>query len=130
MGTNMKRISLFALLLIGSVAYSQISTPLLLTLMGNFPKITTGVDLHGTILPAGPIRVKPRTSKAFTITASSGYKLNVLLVDGAVSDSTTSYTFTSVNRDHTIHATFNSTSKFITAGLNFKTAGSFYLVDR
>jgi len=45
-------------------------------------------------------------SKTFTISASSGFNLSDVLVDGVSQGAISSYTFSGVNSDHTIHAIF------------------------
>ena len=72
-------------------------------------KITATADPNGSITPAGQVMVKYGTSRTFTITPDPGYLILDVRVDGVSNPdavATGSYTFTSVTRDHTIHATF------------------------
>ena len=60
--------------------------------------------------------VKYGTSKTFTITPDPGYLILDVLVDGVSNPGAVaagSYTFTSVTRDHTIHATFVRATYYI-----------------
>ena len=63
----------------------------------------------GSISPSGAVPVLARNSQTFTITPISGYRIDQVLVDG-VNDpgavTSGSYTFTNVNADHTISASF------------------------
>ena len=65
---------------------------------------------YGTITPSGEVKVAQGESQAFTIAALSGYALESLLVDGveAKDDLVEGvYTFTNVDTDHTIEASFS-----------------------
>ncbi|MCP4322412.1 MAG: polysaccharide deacetylase family protein, partial [Alteromonadales bacterium] len=70
----------------------------------------TIIKYYGTISPAGDIPVAENASKTFTFTAEEGYKLTQVKVDGAVlvPIPVNSYTFNSVNTDHSIEATFGT----------------------
>ena len=60
----------------------------------------------GSITPSGSVTVVHGSSQAFIITPDSGYFIAGVLVDGASQGSIGSYTFTNVQADHTISATF------------------------
>jgi len=60
----------------------------------------------GSIDPAGATAVVSGGSQEYTITASSGYHVANVLVDGVSVGAVTSYTFTNVTDDHTIVASF------------------------
>lgn len=65
---------------------------------------------NGTITPLGIVSVNYGTNKTFSIMADGGYYVSSVLVDGVNFGSITSYTFINVISDHTISATFASTS--------------------
>jgi hypothetical protein len=67
--------------------------------------LTVTPPTNGTISP-GTTSVTHGGSQAFTITPAAGYTLDTLKVDGVKVDSTTSYTFTGLNKNHAISATF------------------------
>ena len=74
------------------------------------------IDKDGTILSKRNISVEKGGSITFTITVDSGYKLEWLRVDNdkfteitdydADGDDTIEYTFTAVEKNHTMHAHF------------------------
>ncbi len=70
--------------------------------------ITASAGAHGTISPSGEISVDEGEDQAFTITPASGYSVDHVLIDGSSAGTVTSYTFTDVNDDHTIAATFKA----------------------
>jgi hypothetical protein len=65
---------------------------------------------NGTITPLGIVSVNYGTNKTFSIMADAGYYVSSVLVDGINFGSITSYIFINVITDHTISATFASTS--------------------
>jgi hypothetical protein len=68
--------------------------------------ITTSAGTGGTISPSGAVSVSHGTNRTFTITASSGYTIANVLVDGSSVGALTSFTFTNINSSHTISASF------------------------
>ncbi len=68
--------------------------------------ITPSAGLHGFIAPLGPQSVDYGQNQAFTITPASGYYIADVLVDGTSVGPATTYTFTAVEADHTISASF------------------------
>jgi hypothetical protein len=68
--------------------------------------ITATAGSNGSISPSGSQSVTDGGSKAFTITADSGYVISDVLVDGSSVGATSSVTFGNVTADHTISATF------------------------
>jgi len=68
--------------------------------------ITATAGAGGTITPAGTVAVVNGGSQTFTITPSSGYAVADVQVDGVSVGAVNSYTFSAVNVDHTINATF------------------------
>ena len=72
--------------------------------------ISASAGANGTISPSGSVSVSQGTSRAFTITANSGYKVQGVLVDGVSVGAVTTYTFSSVTANHTISASFSTSS--------------------
>ena len=73
--------------------------------------ITATAGDGGTISPPGNVTVYETTSQSFTITANADYRLASVMVDGAEAiDQLVDgvYTFTNVNANHTIAATFEA----------------------
>ena len=68
--------------------------------------ITASAGSNGSISPSGSVSVAYGASQTFAITASTGYHVADVLVDGSSVGAVTSYTFTGVTADHTISATF------------------------
>jgi len=73
--------------------------------------ITATAGANGTISPNGAVSVTAGGSKTFTISPSSGYVIDTLTVDGLEVTAATSYTFSDVNANHTIEATFKQESQ-------------------
>ncbi|MDO8848874.1 MAG: multicopper oxidase domain-containing protein [Coriobacteriia bacterium] len=70
--------------------------------------ITPSASAGGSIAPASPQTVVIGTDQTFTMTADPGYHLSELRIDGALVPTASTYTFTNVQADHTIAATFVS----------------------
>ncbi|MHC1725252.1 MAG: CARDB domain-containing protein [Syntrophobacteraceae bacterium] len=77
--------------------------------------ITASSTSGGTISPSGANVVNQGSSKAFTITPNTNYKISDVKVDGTSVGAVTSYTFSNVTADHTIAATFSLITHTITA---------------
>ena len=79
--------------------------------------ITASAGANGSISPDGEADVFAGDSPSYTITANSGYHVADVLVDGASVGAVSSYTFTNVNANHTIAASFavDTTAYTITA---------------
>lgn len=60
----------------------------------------------GTISSKGTSSIEPGGSKEYSAKPVEGYKIASLEVDGSNVGARTSYTFSNVNADHTIHASF------------------------
>ncbi len=60
---------------------------------------------NGSISPSGTVSVSDGDSQTFTVTPTSGYLLDSLYIDGSSVTPQSSYTFSSVSANHTIHAT-------------------------
>lgn len=93
---------------------SYIQTLQVLFALGSY-NIVSSVGANGTISPLGTTSVALGASKTYTLTPASGYGVATLLIDGVAITPTTSYTFSNVNSNHTISATFSNTTKYITA---------------
>jgi hypothetical protein len=72
--------------------------------------ITATATSGGTITPSGIITINYGDDTTFTIAANTNYVLDSVLVDGASVGAVTSYPFTDVTANHTIHAMFSMTA--------------------
>jgi len=81
------------------------------TLVANFRlktyTITATAGAGGSINPSGDVSVNHGDDQEFAITPDEGYNVEDVLVDGESVGPRTSYTFTGVAADHTIHASFS-----------------------
>jgi hypothetical protein len=68
--------------------------------------ITSSAGANGAISPTGRVSVNYGGSQSFTITASAGYQIADIVVDGVSQGAVSYYTFTNVQPAHTISATF------------------------
>ncbi|ADI84086.1 choice-of-anchor D domain-containing protein [Geobacter sulfurreducens] len=68
--------------------------------------ITATAGANGSISPSGQVLVNPGANQAFTITPAPGYGVLSVLVNGLSVGAVTNHTFTAVNADQTISATF------------------------
>ena len=68
--------------------------------------ITATAGANGSISPSGEVSVEAGGSKTFTIIANEGYKIADVLVDGKSVGAVSSYTFSDVQANRTIAATF------------------------
>lgn len=68
--------------------------------------ITASTGDNGTISPSGNVTVEEGASQLFTITANNGYLIEDVLVDNVSQGAISSYTFTNVQANHTIFASF------------------------
>jgi hypothetical protein len=68
--------------------------------------VTASAGMGGTISPSGSISAVDGSSKSFTITPKSRYKVRYVLIDGSNYGALTSYTFANVKANHTIKAYF------------------------
>jgi hypothetical protein len=60
----------------------------------------------GSISPSGSVSVNGRANQLFTITASPGYRVADVLVDGVSTGAVSTYLFSTVTANHTISASF------------------------
>ena len=71
-------------------------------------------DGNGTLTPSGSVSVADGGNQTFTFTPDAGHQIKDVLVDGSSTMSTlggaTSYTFTGVTANHTIHVVFEPIS--------------------
>jgi len=70
--------------------------------------ITASAGAHGSIEPSGAVSVAPGSSLTFTIAPDVCNDVADIEVDGVPVGRVTSYTFTTVLDNHTIHATFSA----------------------
>ena len=75
--------------------------------------ITASAGTGGTITPSGAVQVAPGANQTFTITPNSGYYISSVVVDSVNQGSLASYTFTNVQANHTITASFTATSDLV-----------------
>src|SRR5665213_1295817 len=68
--------------------------------------ITASSGPDGAVTPSGKSVFSPGAQAQYVITPSAGYNIASLSIDGIPVTLTTSYTFTNVQADHTISATF------------------------
>jgi hypothetical protein len=77
--------------------------------------ITTSSLYMGSISPSGPITVTQGDNQGFTITACNCYQISDVVIDGTThlgpQTSPFEYTFTNVQSNHTLIATFNVASE-------------------
>jgi hypothetical protein len=80
--------------------------------IGNITSFTIAASTgaNGSISPSGIASVKQGGSQLFTITPAAGYAINNVIVDGASQGSINSYTFSNVQANHLISATFKTTT--------------------
>ncbi|MFZ4619933.1 MAG: InlB B-repeat-containing protein, partial [Bacteroidota bacterium] len=71
----------------------------------------TASSVNGSVTPAGAIDVIHGTTHSFAFSPNTGYHLDSVRVDGALVDSTVSYTFITIGANHTIEV-FNSIDHF------------------
>jgi len=88
--------------------------------------ITASAGAGGSISPSGSVVVAQGASQAFTITPNSGSTISAVTVDGANQGAITSFTFSNVQANHTISATFQSTGGggCLTAGSTWTSAAT------
>ena len=77
--------------------------------------ITAGAGTEGSISPSGTVYVWRNSNNIFDISSNTDYEISDVLVDGASQGAVTSYTFTKINADHSIFASFAARNYTITA---------------
>jgi hypothetical protein len=68
--------------------------------------VTASAGTGGTITPNGKVTLAGGASQTFAIAPSTGNKITDVSVDGVSAGAVASYTFTNINANHTIAATF------------------------
>jgi hypothetical protein len=87
--------------------------------------ITASAGSGGSISPSGGVVVAKGANQTFSITANSGFTISGVTVDGANQGAITSYTFSNVQANHTIAASFQSSGGgCLTAGSAWVTAAT------
>ena len=91
-----------------SYAFSNVTAnhTIVATFAINTYTVSASAGIGGTISPAGISVVNYGGSRKLSITPSHGYRVAVVTVDGRSVGAVTSYTFSKVNANHTISATF------------------------
>ena len=86
--------------------------------------ITASAGAGGSISPSGAVSVNCGTDQAFTITAAACNAIQDVLVDGVSVGAVAAYTFSNVTANHTIAATFVSTTLATTNALTISPSPS------
>ena len=68
--------------------------------------VTASAGANGTVSPDGETAVAVGGTQTYTITPDEGYRIASVLVDGTEQGNVVSYTFSDVQENHTISATF------------------------
>ncbi|MHC1744521.1 MAG: PKD domain-containing protein [Syntrophobacteraceae bacterium] len=68
--------------------------------------ISVASPTNGSISPSGTVPVSPGGSRTFTITPSTGYSIQDVIVDGTSVGAVSRYSFTDVRASHTLAAVF------------------------
>jgi uncharacterized repeat protein (TIGR02543 family) len=76
--------------------------------------VTASAGINGTISPNGSVTVNEGSTQAFTITANSGYVIDLVTADGVSQGATGTYTFGNVTANHSIAATFKPAPVYFT----------------
>lgn len=74
--------------------------------------INSSASAGGTISPNGSVTIEEGNDQTFSFVASEGYAVSSVLVDGVDAGKLTTYTFTNVNADHTISASFEELATY------------------
>jgi hypothetical protein len=77
--------------------------------------ITPSAGANGSISPSGAVTVNQGSSQTFTITPNSGFSVSDVTVDGTSVGAVTTYTFSNLQANHTINASFAAVTFTITA---------------
>lgn len=84
------------------------------TFSANQYTINATAGTGGSIAPAGNTTVAYNGTQNYTISASAGYHLSDVFVDGVSVGAVTSYSFTNVTANHTIYAVFETNDYTVT----------------
>jgi len=71
--------------------------------------INSSTGTGGTISPSGIVQVVKGSNQTFSISPNAGFSIKDVLKDNSSIGAVSSYTFSNVTANHTIHAQFNST---------------------
>jgi hypothetical protein len=82
--------------------------------------IVSSAGANGVISPNGTTTVPQGNNQTYTITPNTNYKIASLTIDGTSTTATSTYTFTNVQANHTISATFTPITYSI-----FSSAGTY-----
>ena len=74
--------------------------------------IAASAGTGGSISPSGSVSVTSGSSRTFTITPNSGYKISNVTVNGSSVGAVSSYTFSNVTANRTISATFTAATTY------------------
>lgn len=90
--------------------------------------ITSSAGENGTISPLGSIIVNAGDSQSFTMTPAVGFKIADVVVDGTSVGAVSSYGFSGVSSNHTIHATFSelASTSALSAEITSPVSGAIY----
>ena len=72
--------------------------------------ITVTASKGGSVSPKGTVSVQSGEDKTFTFTASSGYEIKEVKVDGKSLGAVDTYTFPLVDKNHTLYVVFEKTA--------------------
>jgi len=86
--------------------------------------ITATAGAGGSINPAGNVNVTHGSNQSFAITPNTGYEIEDVKVDGVSIGAVSTYNFTNVTTNHTIHATFRLKSYTIVVSANPPAGGT------
>ena len=86
--------------------------------------ITASAGTGGTISPTGTVTVNRNASRSFTITPSTGYSIDRVIVDGSSVGAVSTYTFSNVTANHTISASFKADTTTYTITASAGTGGT------
>jgi len=81
----------------------------------NIFTITATAESNGNISPSGNVKIAYGLSQTFSISSNVGYSVLDVKVDGVSKGNISSYTFGNVITDHTIKASFSTSTFTITA---------------
>jgi uncharacterized protein (TIGR02145 family) len=104
-----------------SYTFYNVTAPRTIRAVFNANVITATASANGTISSSGVTVMAPNSSKTYTMTPSTNYFLDSLIVDGFNRpDSITlkRFTFNNVNEDHTIYAVFRTNTITSSTGAN------------
>ncbi|NLH00675.1 MAG: SH3 domain-containing protein [Clostridiales bacterium] len=79
--------------------------------VGSVFTVSASAGTGGSISPSGNTQVLSGGSVSFTISPSSGYAVSDVAVDGVSVGAVSSYTFSNLNANHTISASFRPTAQ-------------------